>query len=77
MNTNEEMKTLSVLPVCGRRHVVKRIERTGVLKYKVKGTSRMFTTLIPQPNYRGTGLALCGILLRGETLQEWIIRTKN
>jgi hypothetical protein len=29
---------------------------------------------MPQPNYNGTGMALCGILKPGETLHEWFIK---
>ena len=26
------------------------------------------------PDYKGTGMALCGVLGKGETLDQWIIR---
>jgi hypothetical protein len=33
-------------------------------------------TKIEQPNYLGTGMALCGVLRPGETLEEWKKRRK-
>lgn len=31
----------------------------------------------PDPNYRNTGMALCGVLKKGETLDGWIKRTRR
>lgn len=27
---------------------------------------------IPMPDYQGTGMALCGVIKKGETLNDWI-----
>ena len=46
--------------LCGRTHVLRYYRRMGVGEV--------------QPNYIGSGMALCGVLRDGETLQEWISR---
>jgi hypothetical protein len=51
-----------ILQVNGREHVVKRVTRSGTDSEGVP---------YPEPNYRGPGMALCGILRKGQTLQEW------
>ena len=30
--------------------------------------------VVPMPNYLGTGMALCGVVAKGETLEDWIIK---
>ena len=30
--------------------------------------------VVPMPNYLGTGMALCGVVAKGETLNDWIIK---
>lgn len=50
------------IQVLGRTHVVRHVERP----------SKHY----PEPNYRGTGKALCGVTREGESLEAWIRRTK-
>lgn len=38
---------------------------------------RRMGSQLPQPNYIGSGMALCGVLRDGETLQEWISRNQT
>ena len=54
-------KIFKVISVSGRQHVVTNTESRG------KG--------FDNPNYMGTGMALCGILNEGETLDDWRTRT--
>ena len=66
-----QMKTFNTVEVLGRTHVVKPIDRPkqiirdGIIKIE-----------IPEPNYRRTGMALCGVTRPGESLQDWIKRTQ-
>ena len=52
----------STVKVAGREHVVCDADRGN---------------LWPQPNYRRTGKALCGVLDKGQSLSNWISERKN
>lgn len=67
MEKNSE--PISVINVDGIGHVIRPSSR-GVSTGK-DGKN------IPDANYRGTGQALCGILLKGESLNQWKERTGN
>jgi hypothetical protein len=61
MRTHSQYRTVEVW---GRGHVV--------CDYPTfRGTKH------PQPNYQKTGMALCGVLKKNETLEHWIKRTKK
>jgi len=62
------MKNLSVIKVHGKRHVVNQSSREP---YSVQGRH------IPAPNYQNMGVAFCGILREGETLEQWCERMKK
>ncbi len=51
---------------------VKVISRTHVVCHR----SRQYTEY-DEPNYMNTGMALCGVLLPGETLEQFIDRKKE
>jgi len=57
------MKTIKVN---GREHIVKHVDRPNYYDPKI-GIVKM-----PQPNYMGTGMALCGILQPGQNLKQWL-----
>lgn len=58
-----------VITVLKRGHVV----RTAPNRY----TSLDGVPTLPKANYLKKGLVLCGVLLPGETLHEWMERTKK
>lgn len=57
------MKNFKTLVVAGKTHVVIDLNRND--------------DYYPNPNYMGTGMALCGILNDGETLEEFKIRKEK
>jgi hypothetical protein len=61
------MKNYKVIEVYGRKHVVRSIPSRG-------GGSN---NALPDADYMGTGMALCGVLNDNETLDEWEIRIAN
>ena len=44
-------------------------------KYVLKQAETRKGTIYDDANFMGTGMALCGVLKNGETLQTWIART--
>ena len=70
--TNEMYITMRVN---GRTHVVRQFNRR---KYRTKQyPGGMETVYTPAPNYLGTGMALCGVLRYGQTLEEWVSEKKK
>lgn len=61
--------TIKTINVHGVVHVVKEVKRPNVVKtiFGEQVVEKMY-----QPNYRGSGLALCGILKPGQTLEQFI-----
>jgi len=57
------MENLKTIVVHGRKHVLCAADRAQKLK---EGE-----TPLPPPNYCGTGLCLCGILKKYQTLEEF------
>lgn len=56
------MKNYTTIQVNGRLHVLCFVEdRRGY----------------PNPNYRGTGKALCGVIEKGDTLEDWKRKNKK
>ena len=51
------MKVYNIVTVGTRKHVVCTV------------TSR--SGGVDNPNYMGTGMALCGVMKKGETLEQW------
>lgn len=45
--------------------------------YVVVSNPRPMTKNYPEPDFLGTGMALCGVLKEGETLQEFIERKRK
>jgi len=70
------MEKFTTIEMNGRIHVITPVERNG--NYKVydpkTGDYSGEGEPIPQPNYKGTGKALCGVLRRHELLDTWISR---
>ena len=65
------------LEVNGRIHILKLVDRNGQYYFKHQKERRPARMeALPNPNYKGTGMALCGILKKGETLEQWIERTR-
>jgi len=62
------MKEFKTIMVCGKTHVVCRIEDRPNESKRKDGS----TVTIEQPNYLGLGVALCGVLKENETLEKWI-----
>jgi len=65
----------STINVNGHTHVLKIIKDRDDF-YKELGPNQIYILKkplekIPNPNYQGTGLALCGVLKNGETLEGW------
>lgn len=60
----------TLLKVHGREHVLKSPGRE-------RGTKLANGEELPMPNYMGTGLALCGILRQGETLEDFKKRVRE
>ena len=67
------MEEITTIKMNGRTHVVTSVERNG--RYKIydphTGNYLGEGEPIPQPNYKGTGKALCGILRKSEVLETW------
>lgn len=61
-------KQFSLIDVNGHHHVIIRINRGDATKISGKKT---IITPMPQPNYRNTGMALCGVLKPGQTLDQF------
>jgi hypothetical protein len=60
------MNDYTTIKVCGKLHVIRDIQRPTVT---YRNGVRIIT---PEPDYMNTGKALCGILKKGQTLDEWI-----
>lgn len=56
------MKNYEVIRVCGRQHIVCAVNNR---------TRPQDKEPLPDPNYQNTGKALCGVLAKGESLNEW------
>ena len=56
-------KSYSTIEVCGKTHVLTINEDRRTKLYKGQ--------LMENANYRGTGLALCGVLKTGKNLEQW------
>ena len=70
------MENYQVINAHGREHVLTSRERNANYNCKIenpkqRGKFIQFTDPMPEPNYMGTGLALCGVLKKGETLSQW------
>ena len=52
------MNYYTTILVCGRLHVLREVSPRN--------------TGIPEANYMGTGKALCGVVDKGDTLEDWI-----
>lgn len=64
------MKDLyKTIPVHNQNHVVKEVKRPNVVL--MSGDNKIIQE-IEQPNYRGSGMALCGILKPGQTLDHFV-----
>jgi len=61
------MDNFQIIDVDGQSHVVKECYRPG--HYLDPDTREKIP--VDQPNYRGTGMCLCGILKKGQTLDEF------
>mgnify|MGYP004702459871 CR=1 FL=1 len=70
------MEYFTTIEVHGRHHVIKETNRLGST-ISIEGKK----TLAIQSNYRGTGMAFCGILKKGQSLdsfeKEYLARKKN
>lgn len=70
------MEYFKTIEVHGKHHVVKELNRLGSV-ISIDGK----TSLAVQSNYRRTGMALCGILKKGQSLdafeKEYMARKKN
>lgn len=53
------MKNYQIINVSKRQHVL-------------TAASTREGTIFPEANYLGTGLALCGVLKKDQTLEKWI-----
>ena len=62
---------MEILQVGSMRYVVKTVDER-VAKFYDYVDKRWQIVRFPQPNFRGTGKALCGILKEGESLEEWL-----
>ena len=58
MNFEHQASQMNVITVNGRQHVIRVVDRN-------------FKKDLPDPNYRGTGQALVGILKKNETLEQF------
>ena len=72
----------STINVNGRVHVL--CESTIRPNYNTTNefTGKKIEGKIPEANYLNTGMALCGVIDKGDTLQDWIdkliiLRVKN
>ena len=54
---------MEVINFNGRGHILKRIQRNGT---DSEGHA------YPDPDFRGTGMALCGVLKKGQNLKKWM-----
>jgi hypothetical protein len=72
MEIKTEGNTYSCITVYGYQHVITEAQdRYRVSKPTKDGKKQ---DILPDANYRNTGKALCGILMKGESLQSWIER---
>ena len=66
-------ETFETIVVDDRNYVVKKKKRTT--GYFMENGDRH--VLIPQPNFRGTGMSLCGALKENQTLEQFIDNYKS
>jgi len=52
-------KLYQTIKIRGRLHVLKEMKRS-------------YEANLPDPNYRNTGMALCGVVEKGKDLDHWI-----
>jgi hypothetical protein len=72
------MNEYKIIKVNGREHVLRSLDRGDQQHFlKGKDNNKVSVEPIPEPNYLGTSMALCGVLLPGESLEGWIKRTKK
>lgn len=65
--------------VLGHIHVIKpvSIENQTYMIRDPHTKILLCNSRVEEPNYKNTGMALCGILLDGESLGDWIVRTNK
>lgn len=51
--------------------------KVGKFDYVVCDKDSRYGTIFPESDFAGSGMALCGALQNGETLQDWILRKNN
>ncbi len=61
MKSSNELEVIKVAH--GGQHVVRAVERGLYREGK--------QSIMPDPNYMGTGKALCGVLNEGESFEHW------
>ena len=59
-----------------KEYTIRKIGNT-VFVLKTGGRPMDKKTNIPNANFKGTGLACCGVLQKGESLNAWIKKMKN
>lgn len=50
---------------------IRTLNKTFVIKESVRNVNYTDGSEMPEANFLNTGMALCGILKKGETLDEW------
>jgi hypothetical protein len=68
-------KHYELLKVHGRHHVL--TEQINIRRTVRQYNGNYIEISHPDANYMGTGKCLCGVLNKGETLEEWILRKKQ
>jgi hypothetical protein len=61
-------KVFKTIDVKGKQHVIIEVNR---IDYKLLHGQTTQRNVAEQPNYRGSGMALCGILKKGQTLEQF------
>ena len=63
--------------VNGRTHVLREINRLSYCLSDYYKSCKGDIIRVDPPDYLGTGLALCGVLKYGQTLNEWVQEKKK
>lgn len=69
------MEHYKILKVAGQEHVLRHVDRSETFYLSVGGEK--VKNKLPDANYLGTGMALCGVLRKGESLKKFLKRTNN
>jgi hypothetical protein len=68
-------KHYELIKVHGREHVI--TEQLAIRRTVRSFNGKYIEITHPDANYMGTGKCLCGVLNKGESLEEWMLRKEQ